>query len=149
MFHRISILFTQDVSQVKKFTLTDEEYDKRANTYRAFKVQYLFFLLDLNNLKILIHTCFHLKFFHGSIISAQKKQIAEDPDWKSIYASRAEAAQAARRAHEAAQGGASGSASVSETPEAIHARIKVGQRCSVFPGDRRGEACMLGQSFLV
>lgn len=42
--------------------------------------------------------------------------------------------QVARRAAEAASGSA-----VNETAEQIQNRIRVGQRCTVFPGDRRGE----------
>ena len=52
--------------------------------------------------------------------------------------------QAARRAHEAAgEGGASHRAST-ETNEQIRARVLVGQRCTVFPGDRRGEVMYVG-----
>lgn len=85
--------------------MSDADYDKRANTYRAFK----------------------------------KAQIANDPTWKSIYAERERAAQESRRAAEAAGGVAA------ETDEQIRARIRVGQRCTVFPGDRRGEVMFVGE----
>jgi tubulin-folding cofactor B len=96
-----------DVSQVKKFELTEEEYDKRDNTYRAYK----------------------------------KKQLALDPNWKSIYQVNSEkklaAAKEARRA-------AGYPDEKYEAPSSIRGRIQVGQRCIVEPGARRGEVKYVG-----
>jgi tubulin-folding cofactor B len=80
---------------VEKYVMSDEEYAKRDNTYRAFK----------------------------------QKQLAADPNWKPVHA-QTNVVQQARRAVEGV---------VEESEQEIRARIQVGQRCSVFPGDRRGE----------
>lgn len=95
-----------DVSQVKKFELTEEQYDKRENTYRAYK----------------------------------KKMKEIDPNWKSLFEIKAEERRAARR--EALKG--TDMEEKYETHHQIFSRIKVGMRCKVKPGDRRGEVKFIG-----
>lgn len=96
-----------DVSQVKKFELTEEEYAARDNTYRAYK----------------------------------KKQIALDPNWKSIYQINSEKRNAQQREARRAAGYPD---EKYEAPASIRARIQVGQRCIVAPGARRGEVKYVG-----
>jgi tubulin-folding cofactor B len=96
-----------DVSQVAKFELTEEQYDKRDNTYRAYK----------------------------------RKQIAADPNWKSIYQVNSDKRQAALKEQKRLAGYPD---EKYESVESIQARVQVGQRCIVKPGDRRGEVKYVG-----
>lgn len=85
-----------DVSLVKKWRMSDEEYDKREKTYRAWK----------------------------------REQIRKDPNWVPPHI-----AAARKRQEELVM--------LYSNIECIR-DIKVGLRCSVSPGDRRGEVCFIG-----
>lgn len=96
-----------DVTQVTKFELSEEEYDKRDNTYRAYK----------------------------------RKMLAADPNWKSIYQINSEKRVAAAREARKAAGYPD---EKYEEPASVRARVQVGMRCIVEPGDRRGEVKYVG-----
>lgn len=83
-----------DVSQIEKYRMTDEEYDAREKTYRAFK----------------------------------KKMMAQDPNWRPVHVQKAQ--EAATQAY---------------LDPACVAGVEIGKRCSIAPGDRRGEICFVGQ----
>lgn len=96
---------------VKKFELTDEEYDKRPNTYRAWK----------------------------------KEQLAKDPNWKPKWAdlNKNKPKGDGKESKESEKDVASPD-EILESLEEISARIKVGNRCLISPGDRRGDVMFLG-----
>lgn len=96
----------EDVSLVKKYEMSDEDYAKRKNTYRAYKEE-------------------------------QKKK---DPNWKSIYQKNAEKERAAKQAQLAA----AGMVPKTFTVEEAQAKGKVGDRCEVYPGARRGTIRYVG-----
>lgn len=85
-----------NVALVKKWRMTDEEYDKREKTYRAWK----------------------------------REQLRKDPNWAPRHI-----AEARKRQEELVV--------LYSNIECIH-DIKIGLRCSVSPGDRRGEVCFIG-----
>jgi hypothetical protein len=83
--------------------MTDEDYDKREKTYRAWK----------------------------------KAQLAKDPHWKPAHL----------RGPAAGGGGGGGGGpepAVDYTDASCVEGFAVGQRCSVAPGDRRGEVAFVG-----
>lgn len=91
----------EDTSLVKKYVMTEEEYDKRENTFRAYK----------------------------------KKMQAADPTWKP-FPNRPSAA--APRPPKAETEGPV------ESFDEVKARVKVGDRCQVQPGGRRGQVQYIG-----
>jgi tubulin-folding cofactor B len=93
-----------DVTGVAKYRMTDEEYDARENTYRAFK----------------------------------RKQMEKDPSWRPVHATGAGVI--------AGAGAAPPPSAAAEAflDAACAAHVVVGQRCSVSPGDRRGEVAFVG-----
>jgi len=87
-----------NVNLVKKFELTDDQYDQRDNTYRSYK----------------------------------KKMLAENPNWIPVHVQRKP------------EKGASGPDEVEESPDTTKTRVKVGARCQVNPGARRGQVLYVG-----
>jgi len=85
-----------NVDLVKKFELTNEEYEKRDNTYRAYK----------------------------------KKMKAENPDWVPVHVQRKQEKIAEDKDEPAAT---------------TRSRVKVGMRCQVSPGARRGQVMHVGE----
>lgn len=87
-----------DVSRIEKYHMTEDDYDKRENTYRAWK----------------------------------RKMQEADPSWKPPHLAKA--------------GGAGGEAAppMDYSDPACVEQHKVGSRCSVGPGDRRGEIAFVG-----
>jgi tubulin-folding cofactor B len=83
-----------DVSQVEKYRMADEDYDKRENTLRAYK----------------------------------KKMMAADPTFRLLPQNRAIAEKV----------------EAYKKPEVIEG-IKVGDRCSIIAGDRRGTVAYIGE----
>ena len=95
----------EDTSLVKKYEMSDEEYNKRKNTLRAYK----------------------------------REQLKKDPNFKFDFnAGRGGgAAKGSESKSDAAQKQAPGPESVSH--------IKVGMRCEVDPGGRRGKVSFVGE----
>jgi len=85
--------------QVKKYEMSDEDYAKRTNTYRAFKEQ----------------------------------QRQQNPNWKSIYEKKNQKNNNTTDTEE-----------VTESNTQVQERIKVGLRCSIQPGGRRGTVKYVG-----
>jgi hypothetical protein len=71
----------------------------------------------------------------------KRKMLAADPNWKSIYQINSEKRAAALREQRRAKGYPD---EKFEEPASIRARIQVGMRCIVEPGDRRGEVKFVG-----
>lgn len=92
----------EDVSLVDKYVMSDEDYDKRENTYRAYK----------------------------------KKMLEKDPNWVPVHVAKARAAAAGEKKLPQAP---------AEDPAETLSRVKLGLRCSVFPGDRRGTVMFVGE----
>lgn len=85
-----------DVSRIEKYRMTEEEYDKREKSYRAWK----------------------------------KNMVAKDPNWKPPHL--------AKQAQEQAENNEQ-----YLSPDCV-SHVEVGKRCSIFPGDRRGEVMFIG-----
>jgi hypothetical protein len=88
------------VSRIQKYQMTEEDYDKREKTYRAWK----------------------------------KAQLAKDPNWKPAHL----------RGPGGGGGGGGGPPPVDYTDASCVEGFAAGQRCSVAPGDRRGEVAFVG-----
>lgn len=82
-----------DVSRIEKYRMSEDDYEQRENTYRAFK----------------------------------KKMLTGNPNWRPLHAS----------------GGANKPVEA-YLEEACAAGITLGSRCSIPPGDRRGEVAFVG-----
>lgn len=100
----------EDVSLVKKYVMSDEEYDKRENTYRAWK----------------------------------KKMLAQDPNWRPKHLQNVKGKVQVLRPIGSAASSESKVSPPAETEEQVRERIKVGMRCQVKPGDRRGTVMYVG-----
>lgn len=100
----------EDVSKIKKYELTDAEYDKRTNSVRQYK----------------------------------RDQIAKDPNWKPPKLPGADVAnQMNRRARRMVA--AENREKVEPAKKEDCAHIKVGDRCELKPGKRRGEVKFVGE----
>lgn len=86
-----------DVSRIEKYTMSEDDYDKREKSYRAWK----------------------------------RQMVAADPTWRPPHMAQAMA-------------GAAAAPAVDYTAPACVEGIAVGARCSVSPGDRRGEVAYVG-----
>lgn len=94
----------EDVSKVQKYNISDDDYNKRDNTYRKFKAD----------------------------------KLAQDPTWTLEK-------ELAIRAGREYVPPATKAAADDDTGEQEAAVIDVRQRCSVDPGDRRGEVKFVGR----
>jgi len=89
-----------DVTQVQRYVMSDEDYDKRPESYRKWKADHL----------------------------------AKDPNWVAPWVRKELEAAQARRAE----------LGPLEPLEEVEKRFKVGDRCEVNPGGRRGEIMYIG-----
>lgn len=107
-----------NVKLVKKFELTDEEYDKRPGTYRAWK----------------------------------REQLAKDPNWKPKKLVDGKTVGGKKFGLEGASEKKDGQEAeetndpdeILESVDEVKQKFKEGDRCEVYPGDRRGEVMFVG-----